>query len=119
LLEKFDPEKIITAVYFDKEKIQYSVKRFKVETSTLHNKFFFIKEGNGNYLEAVTTDEEPVLAMQSGRGAQVRKAKVRINKVVDVMGWKALGNKLADYSKSIEMEWVRNAPNNPQAELFE
>jgi len=118
LIEKFNPEKIITAVYFDKEKVQYSVKRFKIETSTLHNKFFFIKEGDGNYLEAVTTDEEPILAMQSGRGAQVRSAKVTISKVVDVMGWKALGNKLADFNKSIEMEWVPKTPNNPQAELF-
>ena len=119
LIEKFDAEKIITAVYFDKEKVQYSVKRFKIETSTLHNKFFFIKEGDGNYVEAVTTDEEPVLAMQSGRGAQVRKAKIKITKVVEVMGWKALGNKLADYNKSIEMQWEPKAPNNPQAELFE
>ncbi len=119
LIEKFNPEKIVTAVYFDKDKVQYSVKRFKIETSTLHNKFFFIKEGDGNYLEAVTTDEEPVLAMQSGRGAQVRKAKVKINKVVEVMGWKALGAKLADYNKSVEMEWVQNSSNNLQAELFE
>lgn len=119
LIEKFDAEKIITAVYFDKEKVQYSVKRFKIETSTLHNKFFFIKEGDGNYLEAVTTEEEPILAMQSGRGAQARKAKVTISKVVDVMGWKALGNKLADFNKSIEMEWVPKLSNNPQAELFE
>jgi len=119
LIEKFDTEKIITAVYFDKEKVQYSVKRFKIETSTLHNKFFFIKEGDGNYLEAVTTEPEPLLAMQSGRGAQVRKAKIKITKVVDVMGWKALGNKLADYNKSIEMEWIQNISNNPQTELFE
>jgi len=119
LIEKFDPEKIITAVYFDKEKLQYSVKRFKIETSTLHNKFLFIKEGDGNYLEAVTTDEEPVLAMQSGRGAQVRKAKIKIVKVVDVMGWKALGNKLVDFNKSIEMQWEPKASNNPQPELFE
>jgi topoisomerase-4 subunit A len=119
LIEKFDPVKVITAVYFDKEKVQYSVKRFKIETSTLHNKFFFIKEGDGNYLEAVTTEDEPILAMQSGRGAQIRKAKVTISKVVDVMGWKALGNKLADFNKSIEMEWVPKVANNPQAELFE
>jgi len=119
LIEKFDAEKIITAVYYDKEKVQYSVKRFKIETSTLHNKFLFIKEGEGNYLEAVTTDDEPILSMQSGRGAQVRSAKVTISKVVDVMGWKALGNKLADYNKSIEMEWVPKVANNPQAELFE
>ncbi len=119
LIEKFDPEKIITAVYFDKEKLQYSVKRFKIETSTLHNKFLFIKEGEGNYLEAVTTDEEPILAMQSGRGAQVRKAKIKIVKVVDVMGWKALGNKLADFNKSIEMQWEPKVLNNLQPELFE
>jgi topoisomerase-4 subunit A len=35
------------------------------------------------------------------------------------MGWKALGNKLADFNKSIEMEWVPKVANNPQAELFE
>ena len=119
LIEKFDAEKIVTAVYFDKEKLQYSVKRFKIETSTLHNKFFFIKEGEGNYLEAVTTEDEPVLAMQSGRGTQIKKAKVKIVKVVEVMGWKALGNKLTDYNKSIEMEWEQKQSNNPQAELFE
>lgn len=119
LIEKFDSEKIITAVYFDKEKVQYSVKRFKIETSTLHNKFYFIKEGDGNYIEAVTTMDEPILAMQSGRGSQIRKAKVTISKVVEVMGWKALGNKLTDFNKSIEMEWVQKVVNNPQAELFE
>ena len=118
LLEKFDPEKIITAVYYDKEKVQFSVKRFKIETTTLHNKFFFIKEGEENYLEAVTTEDEPVLAMQSGRGSQVRKAKIKIAKVVEVMGWKALGAKLADYSKSVEMEWERKGKDNAQPELF-
>ncbi len=118
LLEKFNPDKIISAIYYDKEKVQFSVKRFKIETTTLHNKFFFIKEGDENYLEAVTTDEEPILAIQSGRGSQVRKAKIKIAKVVEVMGWKALGAKLADYSKSVEMEWEGRGKDNVQPELF-
>ena len=117
LIEKFNPEKIITAIYYDKEKVQFSAKRFKIETTTLHNKFFFIKEGEENYLEAVTTDDEPVLAIQSGRGSQVRRAKIKLSKVVEVMGWKALGAKLADYSKSVEMEWFREKDNG-QPELF-
>ena len=117
LIEKFNPEKIISAVYLDKKNQQYNVKRFKIETTTLGNKFFFIKEGEGNYLEAVTTDVEPILAMQSGRGAQVRKARIRITKVAEVMGWKAVGSKLVDYSKSIEMEWVRSKQSS-QTELF-
>ena len=117
LIEKFDPEKIITAVYLDDEKKQYNAKRFKIETTTLHNKFFFIKEGKGNRLEAVTTDTEPVLAVQQGRGSQVRRAKFKLDKVVEIMGWKAVGAKLVDYSKSVEMEWVRKKETQ-QPELF-
>ena len=118
LIEKFDPEKIITAVYLDDEKKQYNVKRFKIETTTLHNKFFFIKEGKDNRLETVTTDAEPVLAVQQGRGSQVRRAKFKLDKVVEVMGWKAVGAKLVDFSKSVEMEWVRKKESQ-QRELFE
>ena len=118
LIEKFNPEKIISAVYLDKKNLQYNVKRFKIETTTLGNKFFFIKEGEGNYLEAVSTENEPVLAVQSGRGAQVRKAKIKIARVAEVMGWKAVGSKLVDYSKSIEMVWVKQKGVS-QPELFE
>lgn len=107
LIEKFDPEKIISAVYLDADKGQYNVKRFKIETTTLNNKFAFIKEGEGNKLEAVSTDAEPVLQVQTGKGQQVRSAKFKIAKMVEVMGWKAVGAKLMDYSKSIEMAWEK------------
>jgi topoisomerase-4 subunit A len=117
LIEKFDAEKIITAVYLDKKNLQFNVKRFKVETTTLRNKFFFIKEGDGNFLEAVTTDAEPILAVQTGRGTQVRKAKFKIVKVAEVMGWKAVGNKLLDYNKSVSMEWEK-PKGSQQPELF-
>src|SRR5215510_5933288 len=118
LIEKFNPEKIITAVYLDDEKKQYNVKRFKIETTTLHNKFFFIKEGKGNILETVTTDEDPVLVVQSGRGTQVRKAKIKLPKVAEVMGWKAVGARLVDFTKTTEMEWVKKK-GSQQTELFE
>ncbi|MBW7889475.1 MAG: DNA gyrase/topoisomerase IV subunit A [Chitinophagaceae bacterium] len=119
LIEKFDPEKVVTAVYTDMEKLQYNVKRFKIETTTLHNKFLFIREGEGNRLEAVSTGEEPVLIMQSGRGEQIRKAKIKLNKVVEVMGWKAVGSKLADFTKSTRMEWEEKKPRqDDQPELF-
>lgn len=119
IIEKFDPEKIITAVYLDKDKLQYNVKRFKIETTSLRNKFFFIKEGKGNQLEVVTTEQEPLLVVQSGKGAQVRKAKFKIAKMVDVMGWKAVGAKLVDYNKSLTMEWeIKEGAATKQSELF-
>ncbi|MFM8805849.1 MAG: DNA gyrase/topoisomerase IV subunit A [Sphingomonadales bacterium] len=117
-IEKFDPTKVITAVYADLEKKQYMLKRFLIETSTLRSKFSFIKEGDGNYVEAVTTDAEPVLAMQQGKGAQIRKAKLKLSKIAEVSGWKTVGTKLADYSKSTEMEWVKTSSSG-QPELFE
>ncbi|OSZ79946.1 DNA topoisomerase IV [Chitinophagaceae bacterium IBVUCB2] len=115
---KFDADKIITAVYVDVEKKQYMVKRFKIETSTQKTKFLFIKEGDGNYVETVTLDNEPVLLMQQGRGAQIRKAKLKIVKIAEVTGYRTVGSKLADFSKSTEMEWVKSKETN-QAELFE
>ena len=117
-IEKFDPEKIVTAVYLDKEKVKFNIKRFKIETTTLHNHFSFIKEGEGNYLEAVSTDEEPILAVQSGRGDQVRKAKFKVVKMVEVMGWKAVGAKLVDFTKSVKMEWEKKKGDKNQPELF-
>ncbi|MEO8719523.1 MAG: DNA gyrase/topoisomerase IV subunit A [Ginsengibacter sp.] len=119
LIEKFDPEKIITAVYLDNEKLQYNVKRFIIETHTLNTRFLFIKEGKGNRLIKATTNNEPILQMQSGRGSQIRNAKIKLHKVVDVMGWRAIGNKLTDYSKSDQMDWVESEKNTGQGDLFE
>ncbi|MEO5944277.1 MAG: DNA gyrase/topoisomerase IV subunit A [Ferruginibacter sp.] len=119
LLEKYDADKIITAVYLDQDKLQYNIKRFKIETSTLHSKFYFIKEGKDNRLETVTTEQNPVLKVQTGRGQQVNKAKFKVDKMVEVMGWKAIGTKLVDFSKSVEMEWEVKDENNGQGDLFE
>ena len=69
-------------------------------------------------MEAVTTDAEPVLAVQQGRGAQIRKGKLKLAKIAEVTGWKTVGAKLLDYSKSVEMEWVK-LKDSKQTELFE
>lgn len=119
-IEKFDAEKIITAVYLEKDKLQYNIKRFHIETSTLGTKFFFIKEGNGNYVETVSTAAEPILVVQSGKGQQIRSAKFKVAKMVEVMGWKAVGAKLADFTKSMEMQWEQSKESKQdQPELFD
>jgi len=119
LTQKIDSEKVmvITAIYVDMKSKQFMAKRFKIETTTLKSKFSFIKEGDGNYVEAVTTMEEPILAMQQGRGAQIRKGKLKIAKIAEVTGYRTVGTKMADYSKSTEMEWVKEKDTN-QTELF-
>lgn len=120
LIEKFDTEKIITAIYADLDKKQYFVKRFRIETSTLHNKFFFIKEDKNIHLETVTAQADPVLYFEKGRGDQTQKIKYKIGKNIEVTGWKAVGTKFEDYSKSAKMHWVEPADaNSNQQSLFE
>ena len=118
LLEKFDVEKIMTAVYLDNDKLQYNVKRFKIETTTLHSKFYFIKEGKNNALTAVSSAENAILNVKTGKGQQINNVKFKIDNLVEVMGWKAAGAKLIDFNKNIEMEWIVAKDDNPQQDLF-
>lgn len=118
VMEKFDPEKIITAIYLDNEKMQYNVKRFRIETTTLHNKFSFVKEGEGNRLETATSDSEPVIAISSGRGSQAKTQKIKLAPFVEVMGWKAVGAKLFDHNKSVSMAWDVKKKKDNQPSLF-
>ena len=120
LIEKYNPGKVITAVYLDHDKLQYNIKRFKIETSTLQTKFLFIKEGKENRLEAVTTQESPTLIVYTGRGQQQTTKKMKVADLVEVMGWKAVGSKLLDFSKSVDMEWEmpKKELENNQGELF-
>lgn len=120
LIEKYQPDHVISAVYLDQEKKQFNVKRFVIETTTLKTPFSFIKEGTGNYLMAVSTQPEPLLIVTTGKGQQVRKATFKIAKMVEVTGWKTVGTKLTEFHKSIEMSWQETSKeNNAQPELFE
>ncbi|TDW97307.1 DNA gyrase/topoisomerase IV subunit A [Dinghuibacter silviterrae] len=116
---KFNPEATITAVYLDAEKAQYNVKRFKIETTTLNSKFLFIKEGEGNEVALVTTAESPVVLIQTGKKTDPHVEKIKIAGFVDVMGWRALGNKLVD-KKGVTLLWDQRSTKSDdiQAELF-
>ncbi len=97
LIEKYNAEKPITAVYYDADKKQYSVKRFHIETQTLKSKFLFIKEGNKNKLELVTTIAEPIATLLIGKKkSDAKEEVVNLAEKVSVSGWKAVGNKLAE-----------------------
>lgn len=119
LIERFNPESIFTAVYLDKAKEQFNVKRFKIEATTLKNKYLFIKEGDGNMLMAVTAIPEPILIVQTGKGQTLNKVKFKIASMMEVTGWKTIGAKLMGYSKTAEMTWEElPKEDNAQPELF-
>ena len=118
-IQKFDSNKIFSAVYLDNDKLQFNVKRFKIETTTLNSKYFFIKEGKNNVLSAVSSDETPLLNVKTGKGQQINNVKFKVDKLVEVMGWKAIGSKLMDFNKNIEMEFVQPKEETAQQDLFD
>jgi topoisomerase-4 subunit A len=119
LIERFNPDNIFTAVYLDKAKEQFNVKRFKIEATTLKNKYLFIKEGEGNMLMAATSIQEPILIVQTGKGQTLNKVKFKIASMMEVTGWKTVGAKLMGYSKTAEMTWEElPKEDNVQPELF-
>lgn len=99
LMEKFTPKKVISAVYVDGESKQYFVKRFQIETNTLDKEFGFISEGIGSRLEFVTTSDSPEVEVEmvKGKGKEKETEVVNLEDIIDVKGWKALGNRLSQH----------------------
>lgn len=99
LVEKLNPKKVISAVYVDGESKQYFVKRFQIETNTLDKEFGFISEGIGSRLEFVTTSDSPEVEVElvKGKGKEKEIEVVNLEDIVDVKGWKALGNRLSQH----------------------
>lgn len=98
-LEKFYPEKIITAVYIDGESKQHMIKRFQVETTTTDKEFIFISEGIGSRLLLVSAAESPEVEVEliKGKGKEKVVETINAEDFVDVKGWKAMGNRLSTH----------------------
>lgn len=96
LVQKFEAERIISAVHYDGESKNTYVKRFKVETTTLGKRFVYISENKGSRLLAVSTQPEPQVEIKFQRDKKSEKETetLLLSAFIDVKGWKATGNRL-------------------------
>ena len=96
VLMKFDPETVLSAVYYEANQKSWYVKRFKVETTSLDKKFSFIGDAKGSRSLAVTADRYPRIEIvhQIKERGPLEKMVLEPEGFIDVRGWKALGNKL-------------------------
>ena len=99
MIEKFNAKKIISAIYFDGESKQHFVKRFQIETTTPDKDFNFISEGIGSRLEYATTSENPTLEIEvvKNKAKEKETEEVNLEDVVEVKGWKSIGNRLSQF----------------------
>ena len=95
LIEKFDPNKPLSVIYFDNESKTHFVKRFLVEPSD--KKVLFISEAEGSYIEMVTTQHTPVVELKfhKHKGKDPVTEKINLTEFITVKGLKAKGNKLS------------------------
>jgi len=104
VLEKWIPNKPISAIYYDGEKQRYYAKRFLVEAEGKEEAF--ITEHANSQLEIVATDYRPVaeLIFAKVKGVQKENQTVDLEAFIAVKGFKALGNQLtADKLKQVNM----------------
>ncbi|MTI22719.1 DNA gyrase/topoisomerase IV subunit A [Fulvivirga sp. RKSG066] len=100
LIERFDPETVISTVYYDGDSKNYYIKRFKIETTSIDKKFEFISEASGSKLVVVSTSKNPHIEVEvvKGKGKEKETEKLAMQALIDVKGWKAMGNRLSQHS---------------------
>lgn len=94
LVEKFDPEAVVSAVHYDGKQKEYFAKRFKIETTTVDKKFSFISDASSSKLVVASTHPTAKIAFKVANGRAKEDLELTISEFIDVKGWKALGNRL-------------------------
>ena len=94
VMEKWNPKKPISTIYYDGEKERYFVKRFLVENENKEE--IFITEHDKSQLEIVSTDWRPVaeLVFAKVKGVQKENQTIDLEQFITVKGIKAIGNQL-------------------------
>jgi topoisomerase-4 subunit A len=120
LIEKWNPEKPLTAIYYDEGKKVYMIKRFLAEKNS--NAVLFIPEGEEYRLELVVSDWKPNIQLNFRKKSGEEEAESDIIDVFDfigVKGLKAKGNLLTkDTVNSID-QLVPTSYEPPTADLKE
>ena len=91
VLEKWNPKKPISAIYFDGEKDRYYIKRFLVELTEKEE--LFISNHQKSQLEIVSTDYRPVAEIQYSKRS-IQNQEINLEEFIAVKGIKAQGNQL-------------------------
>ncbi|MCI2228071.1 DNA gyrase/topoisomerase IV subunit A [Polaribacter sp. MSW13] len=91
VLEKWKPNKPISAIYFDGEKERYYIKRFLIEIPEKEE--VFISEHPKSQLEIVATDYRPIVEVVYSKRS-LENEEVNLEEFIAVKGIKAQGNQL-------------------------
>jgi topoisomerase-4 subunit A len=119
ILQKWNPDQVITSVYFDGERSRSMIKRFKIETSTLNTRFYFLPEHPKTKLLFVSAHPEPKISYKIKVNSKFIESELSLHNLIDVKGWKSLGNKISDHMltaiNDISPKLLNTEENNEKA----
>lgn len=120
IIAKFNEKQPISCIYLDGENRNYHVKRFLVETSTMDKKFVFITEHAKSELLLVSYDKKPRIEIshRKDRKTEVSVDHFKVEEMIDVKGWKAIGNKVP-FDKIVEIKILEPEIDEEEEEEIE
>ncbi len=114
-LGKFDPDLVISAVHYDGNKEWTMVKRFRIETSKLDERFSFISEHKTSRLLFASTKPNPRIHYTLKVKNVKMDGEVSLGDFIEVKGWKAMGNRLSEQKLTSVKELESKEAEKPVA----
>ncbi|MXV37580.1 DNA gyrase/topoisomerase IV subunit A [Flavobacteriaceae bacterium Ap0902] len=98
VLEKWNPEKPISCIYYNAERDRYYVKRFLLE-DTLNPQPFYDLDDPKSYIEFISTDYIPVVKLEfkTIKGHQRDPEVINLEEFIAIKGITAMGNQLTTH----------------------
>lgn len=113
LIEKFDQEKVFSAIYYDGASKIHFVKRFLIETTTLNKKFNVISDHKQSTLVVISSDKQPQVKVLLEKGKEKEEVEYDLDMLIDIKGWKSIGNKLSSH-KVLDVKLLTNTPEKQE-----
>ncbi|MGB4399466.1 MAG: DNA gyrase/topoisomerase IV subunit A [Daejeonella sp.] len=106
LIEKYNPEKVFTAIYLEGKSGSHYLKRFVFENSSIGKKSSIISEEAGSKLVLLTGIQKPKVNLEllKGKTKVSENLELDLAETIEVKGMKALGNRLSPHEvRSVEL----------------
>jgi len=122
---KLTPELVVSAVHLDGHKGWTMVKRFKIETTKIKERYSFLTDHPKSKILFASIKDNPRIKYTLKVKGKAMGGELSLGDFMDVKGWKAVGNRLSDQPltnvKEIEMSESKLLPKvetAPQVDLF-
>ncbi len=97
IIEKLDPHKVFTAVYFDGEQNCFYVKRFSFEPNDNISQLF-ISDSEGSFLHSLSVDKYPQLEITfTGKHSKRAKELIDVEEFIGRKSYRAKGKRITTF----------------------